>query len=58
MDKIRTKYIRGTDQVKEFDKVREVRLRWFRYLQRRGSEHGAGRQEKKRKTTRMVMDIG
>lgn len=48
MDKIRTKYIRGTDQVKEFDKVREVRLRCFRYLQMRGSEHGAGRQEEKK----------
>lgn len=35
---IRNEYIRGTAHVRGFgDKVREARLRWFGYLQRRDS---------------------
>ena len=36
MDGIRTEYIRGTAQDRQFgDKVREARLRWFRHVRRR-----------------------
>lgn len=36
MEQIRKEYVRGTTQVKQVgDKVREVRLSWFGYVQRR-----------------------
>lgn len=39
MDRIRNEYIRGTAQVEPFrDKVGEVRLGWFKDVQRRDTE--------------------
>lgn len=38
MDKIRNEYISGTSQIEQFeDNVREAKLKWFGYAQRRES---------------------
>ena len=39
MDKIRNEYIRGQLILDVLEKVKEVRLRWFRHVQRRDSEY-------------------
>ena len=40
MDKINNEFIRGTAQVRQIgDKVREARLRWHGYVQRRNAEY-------------------